>query len=80
MTIQDFLTFFVNFAAIQDIIIKTILVLLIILFALFALVLARHISLLTNLVNQVSFTPIFKLLAYGTVFVSIALLVLVILV
>lgn len=64
----------------QDGLIKLALILIMIIFLLFTLILARQINSLTNLVNQVSFTPVFKLIAYGVVAATLALLLFVILV
>ncbi len=64
----------------QNQILKIVLILLELLFALFTLVLARQITLLTNMLNQVSFTPIFRFIAYALIITSIILLVITILV
>lgn len=64
----------------QNLVLKIVLILLELLFTLFALVLSRQISLLTNMLNQVSFTPIFKMISYAIVLASLTLLVITILV
>ncbi len=80
MDITGIIAFFTSFLSNQNQILKIVLILLELLFALFTLVLARQITLLTNMLNQVSFTPIFRFIAYALIIASIALLVITILV
>lgn len=75
MTLQDIIDSLSQLAANPNVIIKVGLVLLMLMFLLFALVIARQISILTKLVNQVTFSPIFKVIAYGLVVTTLGLLI-----
>lgn len=74
MTISDIFQIISNIIANQDFLFRIILIVFLSLYALFSLVVAREISLLNNIVNQISFSPIFKLLAWFNIAFSIALL------
>ncbi len=80
MTIEDIYTQFTLFFQNQDLILKGILFVLLLLFLLFTLVFGRQIDILTKVINQVTFSPIFKLMGYGLTVVTLILLVLVIIV
>lgn len=80
MTFQDIINNFMGVLQDQNALLKVVLILLLLLFALFTLILARQISLLTKLLNQVTFSPIFKMIAYATVVLTLTLLLFVILV
>lgn len=54
---------FTTILANQDILVKIALVLLLSVYLLFALVLTRQIFLLNDIINQITFAPIFKFLA-----------------
>ena len=80
MTIQDIFLQITLFLQNQDLILKVVLSLLLLLFTLFTLVFGRQVAILTTVVNQVTFSPIFKLFSYGLTIAAIILLVLVIIV
>lgn len=61
-----------------DTFVKTALILLTLLFLLFTIIFTRQTSHLLNLVDQVSFSPIFKSIAYGMIAITFLLLVAVI--
>ncbi|MFI5265266.1 MAG: DUF5657 family protein [Candidatus Levyibacteriota bacterium] len=78
---MDIQTIFASLASVlsnQNEILKIILILLLLLFSLFTLVLSRQVSLLTGMFNQVSFTPMLKLITYLIILTTVALLVIVI--
>lgn len=80
MTIQDIFLIIKNFLENQDQILKTVLILLSLLFLLFTIIVSRQISLLTNQLNQVSFSPVLKFLGYFLILATLTILVLTILV
>ncbi len=80
MTIEDIVTQFSLFLQNQDLILRGVLFILLLLFLLFTLTLGRQIDILTKVINQVTFSPIFKLVGYGMTIVTLILLVLVIIV
>lgn len=67
---QNIFTFFSN----PDALVKIALILLLLLFLLFTLILARQISQLLKLVDQVSFSPVLKFTAYSLVISTLLLL------
>lgn len=67
---QEIIAFFMN----PNLFAKTALILLLSLFLLFTLVLGRQIALLLNLVDQVTFTPVFRFIVYGLSFATLTLL------
>lgn len=75
MTLQDIIDSLSQLAAHPNMIIKVGLILLMLLFLLFALVIARQISILSTLANQITFSPIFKVVAYGLVLTTLGLLI-----
>lgn len=68
--IQNFITFFQD----PNAFIKIALILLLLLFLLFTITLARQISHLIDLVDQVAFSPVFKGIAYGLSLITLLLL------
>lgn len=80
MTFIDVFQFVFNLFSDQDLIAKIVLSIFLILYTLFAIVLARQISLMTNLVNQTDFSPFLKLLSLVHIVASIAVLVFVLLI
>lgn len=74
MTINDLYNSFLALIQNQDLILRTALGALLLLYLLFAFVLARQISLLTGLINQVTFTPVFIFIAYGVAVATLLLL------
>lgn len=80
MNISEIIARFPALLTTQDGLIKLALILILIIFLLFTLTLARQINSLTNLVNQVSFTPVLRLLGYSLVAATLTLLIFVILV
>lgn len=80
MTIEDIVTQFSLFLQNQDLILRGVLFVLLLLFLLFTLTFGRQIAILTKVVNQVTFSPIFKLIGYGLTVMTLILLVLVIIV
>ncbi|HMS22295.1 MAG TPA: hypothetical protein PKA38_00880 [Candidatus Levybacteria bacterium] len=74
MSLEDIITNVTNFLNSPDVFIKIALVLLELLFLLFTIVLTRQISSLTKLVNQVSFSPVLKFIAYSVIFGTLLLL------
>lgn len=80
MTFGDIIAQFSLLLQNQDLILKVVLFLLLILFLLFTLVFGRQIALLTNVINQVTFSPIFRLIGYSLTVATLVLLVLVIIV
>lgn len=75
MTLNELYNSLLAFIQNQDLILRTALGALLLLFLLFAFVLARQISLLTGLINQVTFTPIFKMIAYSVAVITLLLLI-----
>lgn len=74
MNVQDIINSITTLLGNQNQLLKAILILLALLYLLFTLVLARQITLLTNILNQVSFTPIFRFLAYAVAIATLGLL------
>lgn len=68
----------ISFFSDPEVFVKIVLILLVLLFLLFTIIFARQTSHLLNLVNQVSFSPIFKSIAYGMIVLTLLLLVAVI--
>lgn len=68
--IQLIVTFFTN----QNLIAKVILIILLVMYLFFSLILSRQIFLLNNTVNQITFSPIFKLLGLIHLLLVIGLL------
>ncbi|MBP6913134.1 MAG: hypothetical protein KBC00_00805 [Candidatus Levybacteria bacterium] len=74
MNLETIITNITNFLNSPDIFVKIALVLLELLFLLFTIILARQISSLTKLINQVSFSPVLKFTAYTVIFSTLLLL------
>lgn len=79
MTIFDVFQSFLTFITNQDQIAKSILLVLLIMYSLFALVLARQIFILTTIIDQISFSPIFKIFALLHVGIAVALILITVL-
>lgn len=80
MNIQDISHFINNILSNQNEILKIVLILLSLLFLLFTIILARQISLLTNQLNQVSFSPVLRFLGYAFILTTLTMLIVIILV
>jgi hypothetical protein len=78
MNIVDIFNNIITFLKNQELLVKASLSLVIILFSLFTVIMARQISALTDIVNQVTFSPIFKFTAYVLIGITFILLVIVI--
>lgn len=78
MTIQDLLLSIKDILENQNQILKIVLILLSTIFLLFTIIVSRQISLLTNQLNQVSFTPVLKFLGYLLILATLTILIAVI--
>ncbi len=78
MTIQDLLLSIKDILENQNQILKIVLILLSTIFLLFTIIVSRQISLLTNQLNQVSFTPVLKFLGYVLILATLTILIAVI--
>ncbi|RJQ27432.1 hypothetical protein C4577_01210 [Candidatus Parcubacteria bacterium] len=75
---MDIFNIFNSFSSIvsdQNIISKYILIILVSLYILFAIVFAKQINILNGIVNQITFSPIFKTLSLLNVLMSLSLLI-----
>lgn len=80
MTIIEIIQFILSIITNQDLVLKLILVVFLVLYTLFAIIVARQIFILNEIVNQISFSPVFKFLAIMHALISATLLVITILV
>ena len=78
MTIQNLLLSIKDILENQNQILKIVLILLSTIFLLFTIIVSRQISLLTNQLNQVSFTPVLKFLGYVLILATLTILIAVI--
>lgn len=75
MSITDIIQLIQTLFSNQDLIVKIILIVLLSLYVLFAIIVSRQIFVLNEIVNQISFSPIFKILSVIHVIIAILLLV-----
>lgn len=71
---MEIINFFLNILANQDSLFRIILIILIALYGLFALILFIQIRNLNRIVNQVTFSPVFIVLAFVHLTITLALL------
>lgn len=75
MNISDLIQLIVSILTNQDLVLKSVLTIFLVMYTLFAIIVARQIFVLNEIINQVSFSPVFKTLAVLHIIASATLLV-----
>lgn len=73
MTIQELLQIISSFIFNQDLVTRGLLLILLFVYVLFSIVLTRQIFILTKVIDQISFSPIFKMIAILHLLASVVL-------